>query len=142
MVVGIGTQITSRLGFENKGRLYRDQLYSQRGSFSQNTRQRRENDSNPEWPNHPQLAETIVTMNTQFPSPSMCQFMPAYSCSTSERCHSKHEGYLLFASSPTYSVAHLRGEKKVTLVCQCAWQTMMRNLSKGFISTPSQRVRD
>ena len=53
MVVGIGTQITSRLGFEDKGRLYRDQLYSQRGSFSQNTRQRRENDSNPEWPESP-----------------------------------------------------------------------------------------
>ena len=66
MVVGIETQITSQLGFEDKGRLYRDQLYSQRGSFSENTRQRRENDSNPERPN---AGETMVRMNTQFPSP-------------------------------------------------------------------------
>ena len=57
MVGGIETQITSRLGFEDKGRLYRDQLYSQRGSFSQNTRQRRENDSNPERPNAGETGE-------------------------------------------------------------------------------------
>ena len=66
MVGGIETQITSRLGLEDKGRLYRDQLYSQRGSFAQNTRQRPENDPNPEWPNHSQPAGTMMAKNTHF----------------------------------------------------------------------------